>query len=253
MNKLNTPAIVERAMEVFVQGFCFTRSFTHPYVAERVGPAWVVRDGPRTRGDARNEEWIAHGLSPDAWDRLVKRHARGRFAICAICGAGEADEPLRSGLKACGYRFGRTEALMVHPLRRIPKVVAPVAIERVLTETMAERLFRAARTRQVPPEHLTRDAPLRAYVATVDDQVVGWVRSIVVGDATWCSSMYVAPAFRRRGIGRALLNVMLRDDRAAGARHSVLLASHAGAKLYSAVGFETIGTLLLFTPVKSRR
>jgi hypothetical protein len=43
---------------------------------------------------------------------------------------------------------------------------------------------------------------------------------------------------------------MLRDDRAAGASAGVLLASHTGAKLYPSVGYEQIGTLLLFTPRK---
>jgi predicted acetyltransferase len=56
----------------------------------------------------------------------------------------------------------------------------------------------------------------------------------------------VVAAQRRRGIGTALLAKMLRDDRAHGARQSVLLASHAGALLYPHVGYEQIGMLLMF-------
>jgi hypothetical protein len=38
---------IERASEVFVHGFAFTRSFTHPCVAAPVVPGvWVVRDAP---------------------------------------------------------------------------------------------------------------------------------------------------------------------------------------------------------------
>lgn len=77
-----------------------------------------------------------------------------------------------------------------------------------------------------------------------------WVRSIGVGDATWCSNIYVKPEFRRRGIARALLSQMLHDDRSAGAQQAVLLASHTGAKLYPVVGYEQIGTLLVYTPPK---
>lgn len=40
---------------------------------------------------------------------------------------------------------------------------------------------------------------------------------------------------------------MLRDDRSGGANTAVLLASDAGAKLYSVVGYQQICTLLLFT------
>jgi predicted acetyltransferase len=60
--------------------------------------------------------------------------------------------------------------------------------------------------------------------------------------------MYVHPVFRRRGIARAMLCRMLQDDRAGGAQNAVLLASHAGAKLYPVVGYEQTGELLLFAP-----
>ena len=99
-------------------------------------------------------------------------------------------------------------------------------------------------------EHLVEDPPMRTYVAMVDHEIVGWVGSVVVGDATWCSNMLVLPAFRRRGIARAMLCRMLRDDRAAGAKTAVLLATHTGAKLYPVVGYKQIGTLHVFTPKK---
>ena len=56
--------VMQQAMEVFARGFAFTRSFTHPYLPERVGDLWVVRDGPRKKGDFRREEWIAQGVTP---------------------------------------------------------------------------------------------------------------------------------------------------------------------------------------------
>jgi GNAT superfamily N-acetyltransferase len=243
---------IARAIEAFVHGFCFTRSFTHPFVAERVGPVWVVRDAPRARGDYRREEWIAHAVPPAEVDRLARAKTRGGFAICAIRSIDEPEEPLREGYKALGYRLGTTEPLMVHRLQRIPRPAAPVRIERVTTQTMADRLATAARSRQVLPEHLARGSRLRQYVALDDSgEPVGWVRSITAcKGATWCSNMFVDPVFRRRGIARAMLARMLRDDRAAGATVAVLLASHVGAKLYGAVGYEQIGTLLMFTPVK---
>lgn len=241
---------IGRAIEAFARGFCFARSLTHPYIPERIGPLWVTRDAPRRHGDYRREEWISHGVAPAEVDRISRQHTRGRFALCAIHGIDEPDEPLRSGFKTLGYRLGTTEPLMLHPLRRIPSFDAPAAIERVRTEDMAARLGKAMRKRPIPAEHLADDAPLRQYVALIDGNPVGWVQSIVVGDATWCSSMYVMPRFRRRGIARALLSKMLRDDRARGSKAAVLLASHTGAKLYPIVGYEHIGTLLLFTPTK---
>lgn len=239
---------IARAVTVFVHGFAFTRSLTHPYLPEPVGPLWALRDAPRPRGEYRNEEWIAHGVEPAEIDRIARAHTRGRFAICVICAVNESQEPTRAAFKALGYRLLRTEPFMIHRLAQIPHFDAPAVIERVTTVEMAAQLAKAARMRPMLPAHLASDSPLRQYVARVDGQVAGWVASIVVGDATWCSNMYVRPKVRRRGIARAMLCRMLQDDLAAGAQQAVLLASHTGAKLYPVVGYEQIGTLLLFTP-----
>jgi GNAT superfamily N-acetyltransferase len=264
-------AELAHAIEVFARGFAFTRTFTHPYRAERVGPLWVMRDGPRRKADYRNEEWIALGVAPQEVDRIAREHTRGRFAVCAIHGINEPEAPLREGFKALGYRLATTEPFMVHDLEQIPDFESPARIERVLTSEAADRLAKTAGRRQILPQHLKEDAPQRQYTAELDGQLVGWVRSIQVRsaeggvrsaergvrtaeasfEATWCSNMYVEPAYRRRGIARAMLCRMLRDDRDHDAHQAVLLASHTGAKLYPVVGYRQIGTLLLFTPPKT--
>ncbi len=250
LRRVHKPTDINEAVEVFARGFAFTRSFTHPYLAERAGPLWVVRDAPRKRGNYRNEEWIGYDVAPKEIDRIARKHTRGRFAICALHGIDESDESLRSEFKELDYRLGTTEPLMVHNLRRILRCDPPAKIVQVKTEDIANRLKKVARSRQILPEHLVEHPPMRAYVAMVDHEIVGWVGSVVVGDATWCSNMFVLPAFRRRGIARAMLCRMLRDDRAASAKTAVLLASHTGARLYPVVGYKQIGTLLVFTPKK---
>jgi GNAT superfamily N-acetyltransferase len=137
---------------------------------------------------------------------------------------------------------------MIHRLAHIPVLDAPVVIERVQTAEQAARLSRANRSRPVQPEYFLPHSPMRQYMARIDDEVVGWVRSIQVEDATWCDNMVVLPAFRRRGIASAMLSRMLNDDRDWGSRTAVLLASHAGARLYPVVGYQQIGTLLSFQP-----
>ncbi len=241
---------MQRAIATFANGFAFTRSFTHPYLVEQVGPLWVMRDGPRKRGDYRTEEWVGYQVAPQEIDQIARAHTRGRFCLCVLFDLAESQAAARADFKALGYRLMTTEPFMVHPLTDIPIIDAPAVIERVLTSDLAERLAKAAGKRQILPEHLTPHAPLRQYVALIDGELVGWVRSIVVGDATWCADMYVEPAFRRRGIARALLSRLLQADRANGATLAVLLASHTGAKLYPVVGYQQIGELLLYTPKK---
>jgi GNAT superfamily N-acetyltransferase len=239
---------VDQALQGFARGFCFTRSFTHPYIPEKIGPAWVVRDAPRKSGHYRGEEYIVNGVPPAEVDRLAKKHARGRFSVCALCLEGEDDAPLRAGYKERGYRLQNTEAMMVQPLKRVPKLSGPADVKRVTTMEVADQLAKEARSRQILPEHMNDESPLRQYVAVIDDEIVGWVRSILVKDMAWCSNMFVRPAFRRRGIAKSLLSRMLREDRDRGAKAAALLASHAGAQLYPVIGYERIGTLYVFKP-----
>lgn len=240
---------VPDAIEVFVQGFGFTRSFTHPYLGEKIGPLWVLRDATRKLAkDYRSEEWAACGTDPAEVDRLARKHTRGRYSICAFLPSGESDQPLRAAYKAMNYRFRVSEPVMVHDLQRIPRAASPATIMRVRDQATADALAKAAGSRQILPEHLGPAAPLRQYVAIIDGKIVGWVRSIVCRRGTWCSNMMVLPKFRRRGIASALLAQMLRDDRKSGAQSAVLTASHAGAKLYTTLCYRQIATLLLFTP-----
>ncbi len=249
-NALSSAADIRHAIHVFVHGYCFSRSFTHPYLAEQVVPLWVMRDAPRRSGSYRSEEWVGYDLAADEIDRLVRKHARGAFRISAICGVGDSQDPLRAGFKALGYRLGGTESLMIHRLAQIPLFEAGVTIERVQTAGQAATFAQTTRTRPLSPEYFLATSPLRQYMAIAGDEGIGWVRSIAVENAAWCADMFVKPAFRRRGIARAMLSRMLSDDRAGGAQASVLLAGHTGAMLYPVVGYEQIGTLLVFTPKK---
>lgn len=254
---MNTPENITHAIEAFVRGFTFTRSITHPYVGEQIGELWSMRDAPRSGKSPRyrTEEWVAHGIAPSEIDQFVREQTRGRFTLCTICADSESDEEMRADFKELGYRLNTTEPLMVHSLQEIPTFERPVRLERVTTLAMAERLNKAARARQLLPEHLPSDGsletPIRQYVALADDEIVGRVASVVTGEDTWVSNMYVTPEFRRRGIARSLMGQMLLDDRTAGARQSVLLATHTGAKLYPVVGYEQIGTLYIFTPPRT--
>ena len=232
------------------------RSRTHPYEANRIAvdgypdaaPLWAMRDAERRRGNYRSEEWVSCNLPPQVVHDAAFAATRGRYAICAIHPAGSSDQPLRDGFKELGYRLNTTEPLMAHSLRRIPRVPEPAVLKRVLTAEMADRLAKAARSRQIRTEDLHRQARQRQYVALIDGELVGWVGSIMVGDATWCQNMFVVERYRRRGVARAMLCRMLHDDRAHGAKLAVLTASHVGARLYPLVGYRQIGLLLAYTP-----
>jgi GNAT superfamily N-acetyltransferase len=157
--------------------------------------------------------------------------------------------------RSFGRRWSYTHPYEVHRLgplwvmRDAPRKRA-ADYRRVDNAELAQRLNKSARRTHVRPEDLSDGAKIRSYVALDDSRVIGWASGITVGDYAWVQSMFVAPQYRRRGIGKAVLSQLLRDGSARSAKATFLTASHAGAMLYPNVGFETIGQLLLFTPRK---
>jgi ribosomal protein S18 acetylase RimI-like enzyme len=240
---------IEHAIEVFVRAFCFGRSRTHPYEFSQIDGIWWMRDAPRrNERNYRKEEWVAYGVEPATVDVVRRKHTRGRYAICAMLEVSESDEAMRGEYKRLGYRLLVTEPMFVHDLKRIPRAASPAKLARVRTSEMAAQFGKATRSRPIPPQDLTSQAPFRQYVALDGERIVGWVRSVRALDSAWVSDMYVLASQRRKGIGFALLTKMLRDDRAAGAKSSVLLSSHTGALLYPKAGYEQIGMLYIFVP-----
>jgi ribosomal protein S18 acetylase RimI-like enzyme len=244
---------IEHALEVFVRGFSSEKSRTHPYEYSRVGQLWWMRDAQRQNArDYRKEEWIAYRAGPREVDQAARRGTRGRFFVGALAVGDKSEIELRAEYKALGYRLLMTEGLFIHRLLRIPRArPSDVRIEVMKTVEMAEQFGKATRTRPVAIEPLLEtSAPFRQYLALDGKELVGWVRSVNAGNSTWCSNLYVKPSHRRRGIARALMLRMLREDRTRGARQSVLLSSHAGALLYPQLGYGQLGVLLIFAPKK---
>ncbi|MGV3615482.1 MAG: GNAT family N-acetyltransferase [Fimbriimonas sp.] len=247
------PITLAQGILAFGRGFTFTRSFTHPYEFLRVGPVWVLRDGPRSSGEDRSREVIVMGLPPaEALPAILAAADGKRYFVCAVEPM-EADfTALVEGYKALGYRLLRREPMMVRAPEGVAAVSGPYPIVRVQEEALAARVATAAGRRLILEEHLHRDdAPLRLYAALDGEEIAGWVGSVRTSSTTtWVANMMVRPEYRRQGVARSLMTHMLADDARLGYAHSVLLASGTGAKLYASVGYEQIALLQLFAPKK---
>ena len=76
-------------------------------------------------------------------------------------------------------------------------------------------------------------------VAEADDgTVVGTGVATINGPVGWIGTIWVAPAWRGKGLGRALTEAPIDAAEAAGCRTLVLVATEAGRPLYERLGFE---------------
>jgi ribosomal-protein-alanine N-acetyltransferase len=86
---------------------------------------------------------------------------------------------------------------------------------------------------------------VEAWVAQADDgAVVAFLTGRTVLDEVEIHDVTVRPAWRRRGVGTALVRSFLEDARSRGARRAVLevaVSNENARALYAAIGFETCG------------
>lgn len=96
------------------------------------------------------------------------------------------------------------------------------------------------------------DGRFRVWVADAAGEVIGMAGLVVIdrpphprsrrAPEAMVFNVMTAPAWRRRGVGRAIMQAVIADGRALGCRRLVLRASDDGSHLYAALGFVDPGT-----------
>ncbi len=248
---------IDAAIETFAGGWCYTRSFTHPYVATRLTPQVLqLHDAPRSNpnADVRRDEFVCFGCSPTEALEISASAAIGNFAVCFVLPIGVDDTEVRKEFKALGCRLGATEAFMDNTLAPIGATEPIIPIVRIADQAHADAIGKAWRRKQILSRDIGNESAIhRVYTIHDGEKFIGSCGSIRVGDASWISSLYVDAAYRRKGLGTALMTRVMADDRARGINKSVLLASHTGALLYPKLGFAQIGTLYIYNPPRGIR
>ena len=92
--------------------------------------------------------------------------------------------------------------------------------------------------RRLNLDFVTRHPETHPFVAEADGQIVGTGVVSVNGSVGWIGTIWVEPAWRRRGVGMALTNATIDAAESAGCRTLLLVATEAGRLLYEKIGFE---------------
>jgi GNAT superfamily N-acetyltransferase len=88
-------------------------------------------------------------------------------------------------------------------------------------------------------EHTIASPACRTFVAeAADGRIAGTGVATLNGPVAWIGTIWVAPEWRGKGLGRALTEAPIAAAETAGCRTLVLVATSAGRPLYERLGFE---------------
>ena len=84
----------------------------------------------------------------------------------------------------------------------------------------------------------TRHPETHPFVAEAESDIVGTGVLSVNGSVGWIGTIWVEPAWRRRGVGMELTQATIDTAESSGCRTLLLVATDAGRRLYEKIGFE---------------
>lgn len=130
------------AVETFVRGHCFMKSFAYPYVCERVSGLWILKDGvgEKPRRESRRAEVVAYGLKPEEVAEIAGNSDLGKRFISHMHTLEESPQEIRAAYKALGYRSMLSEEFFVHDMADIPQWDCKPPVRRVVTIEDSDRI-----------------------------------------------------------------------------------------------------------------
>lgn len=235
------------------------------YVAGFVARCKVMRGPDQLEVD----EPGMHGLLPSAEDprtRLLITDDRAYDRLAAVLPAAcagiinvlaAAERCAGLVVRNPGWAPDEATAMICRDLQAVPAPPLPckLTLEPVRRRAddppggvpLTDAVATAARASPAIDAHMLTDylrslPPAVRLFAAVDSDGVVRATSAAGAFGTEATVMFVNtdPDWRGRGIGRAMTATALRAARTCGARHASLDASHAGARIYRRLGFETV-------------
>lgn len=245
---------IKEAIDVHIRLVIDNKSRTWPFECVDYGPLRLLRDAKERKHDPRSTKFIAQGVDVKTVAKTIREYRPAKFQINVVIGPDQNVAKVKEDYKSQGFRLMCTFPCFVRELTSLDKgeQIGDLRIARVQTLDEAAAVAKAAGGKQIEPEHVgVEKAPKQLYAAWIGEEPVAWVQSIQLQpEAVWVSNMFVACDHRRKGIGKALMRLVLEEDRKRGAKHSVLYSSPLGMNLYPSLGYKQIGVMLLFGPGK---
>jgi GNAT superfamily N-acetyltransferase len=238
---------IRQAMEAFIAGWGYSRSMERQITVSDVGGLTRVQFGHNPLLKPRPDEFMILDVPPDDVMQVIRptfATIPHRLSIFTQ----QPDETLAAYTRY-GYHLYMNQYLMAVDLHEATFIAAEgVVVESVDSE--AKRLwFNRKREREVIPARALNDPHMGCYYVRIGDDLAAEGRYMLTPEnITVMDLIYTTEAYRRQGLGSALMQRMLIDAAGRGSPYSALVASDDGRKLYMTLGYEILSDLLVLEP-----
>lgn len=212
----------------------------------QVGPLLCIHaEGMRDGEPVALDRFFAGGCSANAALLAIRNYGPEDDHLLFLM---EAEQERLDAYERVGFRTVEMQWLMSHsgPPPHLPATLDPaMRIQRATSP--ADALLLSAIPGMEPVQHGDlREPTLRHYYCTIHNEPIAYGRSAHYDETTiWISHLYTAPAFRRSGIGMALMGRLLADAAEMGVEQTFLLSTAMARRLYLRLGFTAIGPVAL--------
>jgi ribosomal protein S18 acetylase RimI-like enzyme len=242
---------VGETVATFIEGFAYLQGLLGPVRDEtRGGVRLLAFERGRSESDFRYE-LFPYDLPPDVAVDVARAVSDGAPHLISALGTDAPDQI--EAYRAAGYAHWGFESLMERNFR-LPIPEPEVDAPPVADLAVGKRIVAAERAAGIRPHpinavHLSNPSVFNRWV-DIDGEPPAFGRLVVLDYRAYLSDVVTMPAFRKRGLAKALVLHLLRDALEAGARICVLTSSEMGFDLYDRLGFEDLIPLTGFqTPL----
>jgi GNAT superfamily N-acetyltransferase len=235
----------ETAWALFITGFTDTAFARRAASRFRVGPLEAVHFRQGESSGTSFAEFFIRACDPvEALAAVAASRPAARHYLTVL-----EDRPgLPEAFERRGYRLDDSETLMACDLAASPVPLVDQEVTVVRTAEAAEwhNANDPQGVRWILPDSLI-DQRMAHYAIVRGGRLLARGRNMQLDQGhSYVSRVYTAETHRGQGLARALMARLLADERARGARWSVLTASRMGEPLYRRLGYRALGTILIF-------
>ena len=230
------------AFQIFIESYLITARQRQVGRRKELGPVVSIRyefdwQGNRVVGDnffLTSDDYAAS----IAAIRAYRPHREHQIFVI------ERSSAVKPRLEALGCRYTTPDYLMMRPLTVEDTYLLPAyPVQRARTLDDVTTLNEVKDGPRIWAEDVF-DRRFRHYYCRFGTQPAALGRTMRREDhLTWESNVFTAVAYRRRKLGTALMQQILKDNARAGYQASLLLSTAVGHPLYQHLGYQDLATI----------